>query len=131
MVFVLITYTKIRTGGVGGYLKGLHAAHLRAYAVQHFVRAGDAHFHGVPSFRQHRVRQRHHGAGVCGAGNGIPRTVCVAAGAAGELLGSIPILQVGVPAVLSVYFDLFSSFMQAFIFCMLTTLYIANAADDS
>lgn len=52
-------------------------------------------------------------------------------GAAGELLGSIPILQVGVPAVLSVYFDLFSSFMQAFIFCMLTTLYIANAADDS
>ena len=48
-----------------------------------------------------------------------------------ELLGSIPILQVGVPAVLSVYFDLFSSFMQAFIFCMLTTLYIANAADDS
>lgn len=55
----------------------------------------------------------------------------MAAGAAGELLGSIPILQVGVPAVLSVYFDLFSSFMQAFIFCMLTTLYIANAADDS
>lgn len=77
MVFVLITYTKIRTGGVGGYLKGFTQAHLRAYAVQHFVRAGDAHFHGVPSFRQHRVRQRHHGAGVCGAGNGIPRTVCV------------------------------------------------------
>ena len=48
-----------------------------------------------------------------------------------DLVRSIPILQVGVPAVLSVYFDLFSSFMQAFIFCMLTTLYIANAADDS
>ena len=41
------------------------------------------------------------------------------------------VFQVGIPAVLSVYFDLFSSFMQAFIFCMLTTLYIANAADDS
>ena len=43
---------------------------------------------------------------------------------------NIPVLQVGIPAVLSVYFDLFSSFMQAFIFCMLTTLYIANAAEE-
>lgn len=41
----------------------------------------------------------------------------------------IPVLQAGIPAVLSVYFDLFSSAMQAFIFCMLTTLYIANAAE--
>ena len=46
-------------------------------------------------------------------------------------VGTISFLQVGVPAVLSVYFDLFSSFMQAFIFCMLTTLYIANAAEES
>ena len=51
-------------------------------------------------------------------------------GALGEILGAIPILQVGIPAVLSVYFDLFSSFMQAFIFCMLTMLYIANAAEE-
>ena len=45
-------------------------------------------------------------------------------------LGTIPIFQLGIPAVLSVYFDLFSSAMQAFIFCMLTTLYIANAAEE-
>ena len=44
------------------------------------------------------------------------------------ILGKIPFLQVGIPAVLSVYFDLFSSCMQAFIFSMLTMLYIANAA---
>ena len=44
------------------------------------------------------------------------------------VLGQIPYLQIGIPAVLSVYFDLFSSLMQAFIFCMLTMLYIANAA---
>ena len=43
---------------------------------------------------------------------------------------NVPVLQVGIPAVLSVYFDLFSSAMQAFIFCMLTTLYIANAAEE-
>ena len=44
------------------------------------------------------------------------------------LLGKIPFLQVGIPAVLSIYFDLFSSCMQAFIFAMLTMLYIGNAA---
>ncbi len=45
------------------------------------------------------------------------------------MFASIPILQAGIPAIFSVYFDLFSSAMQAFIFCMLTTLYIANAAE--
>ena len=52
-------------------------------------------------------------------------------GAAGEILRAVPFLQVGIPAVLSVYFDLFSSLMQAFIFCMLTMLYIASAAEDA
>ena len=45
-------------------------------------------------------------------------------------LSQIPILDVGVPAVLSVYFDWFSGVMQAFIFCMLTVMYIANAAEE-
>ncbi|MBQ2545253.1 MAG: F0F1 ATP synthase subunit A, partial [Clostridia bacterium] len=43
------------------------------------------------------------------------------------LLGKIPLLQVGLPAVLSIYFDVFTSLMQAFIFAMLTMLYIGNA----
>ena len=38
----------------------------------------------------------------------------------------IPILEVGIPAILSLYLDLFSGFMQAFIFCMLTMVYISN-----
>lgn len=38
----------------------------------------------------------------------------------------VPVLQVGVPAILSLYFDLFSGCMQAFIFCMLTMVNIAN-----
>jgi len=41
-------------------------------------------------------------------------------------LGDIPFLQVGLPAILSVYFDVFSSLLQAFIFAMLTMLYIAS-----
>lgn len=44
-------------------------------------------------------------------------------------IASIPILQVGIPAVLSVYFDLFSGLLQAFIFAMLTMLYVSGAFD--
>ena len=38
-----------------------------------------------------------------------------------------PILQAGVPAFLSLYFDFFSSFVQAFVFCLLTMVYVAGA----
>ena len=41
-------------------------------------------------------------------------------------LGNFTILQIGLPAVLSIYFDIFSGLMQAFIFAMLTMLYIAT-----
>ncbi len=41
-------------------------------------------------------------------------------------LGEIPFLQIGIPAVLSVYFDLFSGCLQAYIFAMLTMLYISG-----
>ena len=46
------------------------------------------------------------------------------------VLGSFPLLQVGLPAVLSLYFDIFSGLMQAFIFAMLTMLYIGTAAPE-
>lgn len=51
-------------------------------------------------------------------------------GAVGNVLSQIPVLDVGIPAVLSVYFDWFSGVMQAFIFCMLTVMYIANASEE-
>ena len=38
-----------------------------------------------------------------------------------------PIFQAGIPAVLSVYFDLFSGFVQAFVFCLLTMVYVGIA----
>ncbi len=46
-----------------------------------------------------------------------------------DLLGGvqIPILQLGLPAVLSIYFDLFSGFVQAFVFSLLSMVYIAGA----
>ena len=42
-------------------------------------------------------------------------------------LGDIPFLQVGLPAVLSVYFDVFSGCIQAYIFAMLTMLNVSGA----
>lgn len=41
-------------------------------------------------------------------------------------LGDIPFLRIGIPAVLSLYFDIFSGLLQAFIFAMLTMLYVAG-----
>lgn len=44
-----------------------------------------------------------------------------------EIVRQIPILQVGIPAFLSIYFDLFSGFIQALVFCMLTMVYVGAA----
>ena len=44
-------------------------------------------------------------------------------------LADIPLFQIGIPAVLSLYFDIFSGCLQAFIFAMLTMMYVAGAFD--
>lgn len=43
------------------------------------------------------------------------------------VVGEIPLLKIGIPAILSIYFDVFSGLMQAFIFAMLTMLNVAGA----
>ena len=47
-------------------------------------------------------------------------------------LGEFPFLQIGLPAILSAYFDVFSGALQAFIFAMLTMMYVSDgfAIDD-
>ena len=56
------------------------------------------------------------------------RTTVMELTAASTALGlAVPVLTVGIPAVLSVYFDLFTGFMQAFIFIMLTMAYLDSA----
>ena len=37
-----------------------------------------------------------------------------------------PVFQIGIPAILSLYFDLFSGLIQAFVFSLLTMVYIAT-----
>lgn len=46
-----------------------------------------------------------------------------------DFIRSIPIFQVGLPALLSVYFDLFTSFLQAYIISMLTMVFVSSAAE--
>lgn len=117
MTFVIVEATKIRTNGVGGFLKGfldpipvmLPLNLLSEVALP--VSLGFRHF------------------GNIGGGMIITTLLYFALTAASHALGSaIPFLTVGIPAVLSVYFDLFSGFMQAFIFISLTMAYIDSAA---
>lgn len=62
----------------------------------------------------------------------IPAVLCAVLGAFGllqatGLLSGVPVLAFGIPAVLSCYFDLFSGFVQAYVFTLLTMVYIANS----
>lgn len=43
------------------------------------------------------------------------------------ILSGVPVLAFGIPAVLSCYFDLFSGFVQAYVFTLLTMVYIGNS----
>lgn len=130
VVFIMITATKIRTGGLGGYLLGFtkpiavltpfnvisECATPISMAFRHFGNIASGMVISTLVYAALTVANQ----ALFGL---LP-------GLLGDILGSIPFLTVGVPAFLSLYFDWFSSFMQAFIFCMLTTLYIANAAEE-
>ena len=130
IVFIMITAQKIKSGGLGGYLKGFTQP--------------------IPVLTPFNVLSelatpismacRHFGNILSGVviGGLIYGALAVASsalfgllpGLLGDILSQIPILNFGIPAVTSLYFDWFSGFMQAFIFCMLTTMYIANAAEE-
>jgi len=62
----------------------------------------------------------------------IPGILCLVLGFFGALqaiglLNGVPVLAFGIPAVLSCYFDLFSGFVQAYVFTLLTMVYIGNS----
>lgn len=123
LVFAMITFFKIKSGGFLGYLKG----YTEPFAL--FTPFNVLSELGTPV----SMTFRHFGNVVSGVV--ISALVYAALQSVSSLLlgwlpgvlGKIPFLQIGIPAVLSIYFDLFSSCMQAFIFAMLTMLYIAGA----
>ena len=130
VVFIMITSQKIKTNGVGGYFKGFTQpiAVLTPFNILSELATPIS------------MACRHFGNILSGVViNGLLYAALAVASSAlfgmlpgvlGDIVSQIPILSVGVPAILSVYFDWFSGFMQAFIFCMLTVMYIANAAEE-
>ncbi len=46
-----------------------------------------------------------------------------------DFLAAAPIFQIGIPAVLSIYFDLFTGFLQAYILCMLTMVFMKMSGE--
>ena len=130
MVFVLITYTKIKTGGLGGYLKGytepivILTPFNIISEIATPVSMAFRHFGNIASGSVITAL-------IYGALAAVSNAVFGALpGVLGDILGKVPILQVGLPAVFSIYFDVFSSCLQAFIFCMLTMMYISSAAEE-
>lgn len=121
LVFILITHYKLK-GGLGNYLKG-YTEPIAVFTPINIISEV-----ATPV----SMTFRHFGNVLSGS----VISVLVAAALQGltslllgwlpGLLGNIPFLQIGIPAVLSLYFDIFSGCLQAFIFSMLTMLYIAN-----
>ncbi len=76
---------------------------------------------------------RHYGNVMSGAVIGVLVTSFLS-GLSSSLLGAfgeaVPLLRIGIPAVLSVYFDLFSGAIQAYIFAMLTMLYVGGGFSE-
>ena len=47
-----------------------------------------------------------------------------------NVLSGVPLLAFGIPAVLSLYFDLFSGFVQALVFSLLSMVYISSSCPE-
>lgn len=120
LVFLLVTWYKLK-GGVLNYLKGFTEP-IPVFTPMNIV--GEFSLPLSMAFR-------HYGNVLSGAVISVLIGVALK-GLSATILGWIPvigdkILGIGIPAVLSVYFDVFSGLMQAFIFAMLTMLNIAGA----
>ena len=122
LVFFMIMYYKFR-GGVWNYTKGLFSP-IPVFAPMNVI--GEFATPVSMAFR-------HYGNILSGAvisaliGSALTGLSKSVLGFLPGFLGDIPLLRVGLPAVLSIYFDVFSGLMQAFIFAMLTMLNVAGA----
>lgn len=129
MTFVMITFYKIKTNGPLGYAKSLTEP---IFIMTPMNILGEIATPLSMAFRMF---------GNVASGTVVSALVYAALAVAnnalfgwlpgilGEMGEKLPILQLGLPAILSLYFDVFSGVLQAFIFCMLTMLYIASAAE--
>lgn len=121
LVFCLVTWTKLQ-GGFLNYLKGFTEP-IPVFTPMNFISE-----FSLPV----SMAFRHYGNVMSGA------VISALIGAALRslskmvlgwipVIGNIPLLQIGLPAILSIYFDVFSGLMQAFIFAMLTMLNVSGS----
>lgn len=130
LVFVVITYYKIRTQHIGGYLKGFtQPAFIMTplNMISEVATPISMAFRLFGNIASGSVVTLLLYGGLAALSSGILGLI---PGAVGEVLSMIPIFQLGIPAILSIYFDLFTSVLQAFIFCMLTMMYIKLACEE-
>lgn len=122
LVFVLITKNKLK-GGVGYYLKGFLdpiPVMLPMNIISEIATPISMTF-------------RHFGNVLSGTvisvlvGWALQSASAALLGWMPGVLGEIPFLRIGIPGILSAYFDVFSGCIQAFIFAMLTMLYVSGA----
>lgn len=118
MTFILITFNKIKYNGIFGYFKGFLSP---IFVMAPLNLLSEIAFPLALGFR--------HFGNIAG-GMVISSLLYQALGTASSAIGlSIPIFQVGIPAILSIYFDLFSGFMQAFIIVMLSMAFLGQACE--
>ena len=126
VTFAMVQYNSIRSHGILGYLKGFLSPTPVMLPMN------------IVSEAVNPISMSFRHFGNIAAGTVITSLLYGALAAASTVIlgwipntfiSTIPILQLGLPALLSIYFDLFSSCLQAFIFCMLTMVFVANAID--
>ncbi|MBQ2296802.1 MAG: F0F1 ATP synthase subunit A [Clostridia bacterium] len=124
LVFFLITYYKMKCGPIN-YLKGF-AEPVALLAPINFI----SEFATPIS-----MAFRHYGNVLSGSvisvllGSALAGLSSMILGNLPGFLADVPLFQMGIPAVLSIYFDVFSGCLQAFIFAMLTMMYVGGAFD--
>ncbi len=120
LVFILITYYKMKCGPIE-YIKSFANPVLMAplnviSEIATPISMAFRHYGNVLSGSVIGIL-------VASALQGLSNIVF---GALPGFLGEFPFLQIGLPAILSIYFDIFSGCLQAYIFAMLTMLYISG-----
>ena len=126
MTFVLITFYKIRAGGVLGYLKGFASPIFVMLPLNILSEIA------TPLSMAFRMFGNISGGAV------ITALVYSALASLSKLVHlafevggfGLNIMQLFIPAVLSIYFDLFSGCIQAYIFATLTMVYVSGAAEE-
>lgn len=121
IVFVLITYYKLK-GGLKSYLKSFtepFPPFTPFNIISEFATPISMSF-------------RHYGNVLSGSvisalvATGLSGVSSIILGWLPGAIGQFPLFRIGIPAGLSLYFDIFSGCLQAFIFAMLTMLYVSG-----